>query len=127
MDDQLALVEVSEFLSDLNKYQVLDNATPYLAPDHPQLPAIVASLNARRPLIEEIGAECVLRDGERLRSSYLAQQAAAEELIGILRGRDRRAAVMGPKGPQLSATGMHPWVWGVAASLWDDGHRREAV
>ncbi len=22
---------------------------------------------------------------------------------------------------------MHPWVWGVAASLWDDGYRREAV
>lgn len=130
MDEQLALVEVTEFVSDLNQYKRLDEGTAY-GSEHPQMPALQAKLNGRRHLIEEIAAECDLKDAERLRNNglawFLIQIAAAEELEGIIRGRERRAAVMGPQGPQLSATHLHPWVWGVAASLWDDGYRREAV
>lgn len=32
-----------------------------------------------------------------------------------------------PRGPQLSATGLHPWVWEGALSLWGTGHYREAL
>jgi hypothetical protein len=32
-----------------------------------------------------------------------------------------------PQGPQLNATGLHPWVWDAAASLWNTGHHRQAV
>lgn len=32
-----------------------------------------------------------------------------------------------PRGPQLSAAGLHPWVWDAAASLWNTGHYRQAV
>jgi hypothetical protein len=52
---------------------------------------------------------------------------ACEELIGRLNTLEDEEAIFGAKGPQLSAKDMHPWVWGVAASLWDDGYRREAV
>ena len=130
MDDQLALAEVTIFLSELNQYKQLDAATPSYG-EHPQMPALRASLNGRRPLIEDIAAECGLKDSQRLRDYgmgwFLAQIAVTEELEGVLRGREPRAAIMGPKGPQLSADELHPWVWGVAASLWDDGYRREAV
>lgn len=27
----------------------------------------------------------------------------------------------------MAATQLHPWVWEVAARLWDNGHRKEAV
>jgi hypothetical protein len=130
MDEQLALQEVAEFLSDLIQYKRLDESTPY-GGEHPQTPGVKVSLNRRRPLIEEIAAECGLSEPERLRNNgmawFLIQIAATEELDGILKGRERRAAVMGPKGPQLSAIQLHPWVWGVAAPLWDDGYRREAI
>lgn len=127
MDDQLALAQVLEFLAEINQYEILDKSTPYLAPDHPQMPGVRASLNRQRPLIEEIAEECGLKDADRLRTVLTAQRAAAEELEGILRGRELRAAIMEPTGPRLAAAQLHPWVWGVAASLWDDGYRREAV
>jgi hypothetical protein len=31
------------------------------------------------------------------------------------------------RGPQVSAESLHEWVWSAAASLWDDGYRREAI
>ncbi|MFE5601945.1 TIGR02391 family protein [Streptomyces coelicoflavus] len=34
---------------------------------------------------------------------------------------------LGPVGPQLSASNLHPWVWEVARSLWETEHYRAAV
>ena len=34
---------------------------------------------------------------------------------------------MGPVGPRLVASELHPTIWGSAAKLWDDGHMRPAV
>ena len=48
-------------------------------------------------------------------------------LIGILENRDLLNEILDPVGPQLSAPRFHPWVWGSARDLWDDGHYREAV
>ncbi|MFD9440998.1 TIGR02391 family protein [Streptomyces sp. NPDC060006] len=34
---------------------------------------------------------------------------------------------LGPIGPQLSASDLHPWVWEAAKSLWETEHYRAAV
>lgn len=40
---------------------------------------------------------------------------------------EHMATIESLQGPQLSATGLHPWVWEGASSLWSTGHYREAV
>ena len=34
---------------------------------------------------------------------------------------------LGPLGPSLSVQQLHPWIWDVAKSLWDDSHYVDAV
>ena len=41
--------------------------------------------------------------------------------------QDEVAAALGDDAPELSAAGMHPWVWSGACSLWGSGHYAEAV
>lgn len=54
-------------------------------------------------------------------------EASCDRLLGLLENAGRLQEILGPKGPQLAASGLHPSVWGAAARLWDGGHRREAV
>jgi hypothetical protein len=46
---------------------------------------------------------------------------------GILADREALAKALGPQGPELRATGLHPWVWETAAPLWASNHYRQAV
>jgi hypothetical protein len=52
---------------------------------------------------------------------------ALRQAIGVLRGREILERALGPAGPRLSASHLHPWMWQAAATLWDDGHFRSAV
>lgn len=67
----------------------------------------------------------------RGRPSYLNQfehmRESALRALGVVRNRESIEAMLGPQGPQISAAGLHPWVWGSAATLWDTGHFRQAV
>lgn len=54
-------------------------------------------------------------------------RVAIIEAIAILEQREELAAIVGPVGPRVAATELHPVVWGAAAKLWDDGHTRAAV
>jgi uncharacterized protein (TIGR02391 family) len=45
----------------------------------------------------------------------------------VLRDAQEVAEILGPSGPRLSASELHPTVWSAAARLWDDGHYRQAV
>jgi len=54
-------------------------------------------------------------------------RVAIVEAIAILSQREELAQIVGPTGPRLSASELHPVVWGAAARLWDDGHARAAV
>lgn len=49
------------------------------------------------------------------------------EAIAILAQREELAEIVGPVGPRLVASELHPTIWGAAAKLWDDGHIRPAV
>lgn len=52
---------------------------------------------------------------------------AVDKLIGALQSQAKVEAILGPKGPQLVASQLHPWVWNAAVDLWHDGHYRQAV
>lgn len=55
---------------------------------------------------------------------------AREALVDLrahLASQDAIAAILAPSGPNLTAAGLHPRVWGAAAPLWDDGHLRQAI
>jgi hypothetical protein len=58
---------------------------------------------------------------------FTQARVAIVEAIAILEQREELAEVVGPVGPRLSASQMHPTIWGAAAGLWDDGHLRAAV
>jgi hypothetical protein len=58
---------------------------------------------------------------------FTQARVAIVEAIAILTQREELAAIVGPVGPRLSASELHPNIWSAAAKLWDDGHYRQAV
>jgi hypothetical protein len=77
---------------------------------------------------EELAAK-VVENEEGLYGSHPFTQArvAIVEAIAILAQREELAKIVGPVGPRLVASELHPTIWGAAAKLWDDGHIRQAV
>ena len=94
--------------------------------------ALRAQISKRVAFVEAIAVEAGLSEPERLRDWDVLYRtsnslAAIDELIGLLQSEEELEQVLGPTGPKLSASRMHPWVWEAAARLWDGGHRRSAV
>ncbi|MCG5462886.1 TIGR02391 family protein [Micromonospora sp. MED01] len=58
---------------------------------------------------------------------FTQARVAIVEAISSLAQREELAEIIGPVGPRLSASELHPTIWGAAAKLWDDGHLRAAV
>lgn len=58
---------------------------------------------------------------------YQANRDALVVLETRLAESERMAAILGPRGPQLSTASLHPTVWRAAAHLFDGGHYRQAV
>lgn len=56
-----------------------------------------------------------------------AQEAGVRSAVAILEGVIHELEALEPTGPQLDTGGLHPWVLGAIAGLWDDGHHRNAV
>ena len=77
---------------------------------------------------KELAAKVVEHD-EGLDGGHPFTQArvALVEAIAILAQREELAEIVGPIGPRLVASELHPTIWGAAAGLWDDGHIRPAV
>ena len=58
---------------------------------------------------------------------FTQARVAIVEAIAILAQREELAEIVGPVGPRLTASELHPAIWGAAAALWDDGYFRQAV
>lgn len=86
----------------------------------------------RQRLLEQI-AERIDPGGskDRFRRDFLGDGDSAEEaalrLRGILEFETDEKRILGPRGPSLSAEGLHPWVWKAAVNLWDNQHYKQAV
>lgn len=55
------------------------------------------------------------------------QMKAAKTAIAMLEAQLTLFTSAPPLGPAINVAGLHPWVAGVAASLWEGGHHRQAV
>lgn len=71
----------------------------------------------------------VVEHEEGMYGSHPFNQArtAIVEAIAVLAQREELASIVGPIGPRLVASELHPTIWGSASALWDDGHSRAAV
>jgi len=86
----------------------------------------------RQPLLEEI-AKQIDPGGptDRFKKDAAGSWAGVEEAVlrlrGILEFEADHKRILGPRGPTLSAEGLHPWVWAAAVNLWNSEHYGEAV
>jgi hypothetical protein len=58
---------------------------------------------------------------------FTQARVAIVDAIAILTQREELAEIVGPVGPRLIASDLHPAIWRAAADLWDDGHIRQSV
>lgn len=102
-----------------------------------QLSARIDEVRARTKLAHDVIAAMgeddlafrVVENNEGLsgRHPFTQARVAIVEAIAIVAQREELAEIVGPVGPRLSASELHPTIWGAAAKLWDDGHHRAAV
>lgn len=103
----------------------------------PQVDGLIDEVRARTKLAHDVIAAMgeiqlavrVVEHEEGLYGDHPFSQArvAIVEAIAILAQREELAKIVGPVGPRLSASELHPTIWGAAARLWDDGNLRAAV
>lgn len=147
-DPERALVVIDQFLHCLRHLRSPEEGwkgeltDPY---DHTDLPPrdefgtyheYVAFLKkvvvGRQHLLEQI-AERIDPGGskDRFRRELIGDWDSAEDaalrLRGILEFETDDNRILGPRGPSISAEGLHPWVWKAAVNLWDDRHYKQAV
>lgn len=134
MDDDAALAFLREFLArlDVSKsiYQ-MDTERYYALPQWQEQQDLI---NAMLPSIRLIGEQVDASTVPQLASQvsmytweWVHARTATNQLIGSIELREHVDGILGPTGPRLAATDLHPWVWSAAAGLWDDGHRRAAI
>lgn len=58
---------------------------------------------------------------------FRAQRDAAVHALARIRTEQEVGENLGPSGPSLSSSSLHPWVWEAARPLWGDGHYRAAI
>ena len=58
---------------------------------------------------------------------WYQHREAAERARAALAREEEVQRNLGDDAPRLSASHLHPWIWGGARSLWQSGHYREAV
>jgi hypothetical protein len=132
VDEAAAIPVVPEFLTLVKQLdQMYDGYGHYLdtAAYKSTKEAIARSLAPIKALIEVTDPSLMQQLTRGLSGSfgYSAAVSAVNELLGSLESAETTAALVGPKGPNLSASKMHPWVMKSAGPLWDGGHHAQAV
>jgi hypothetical protein len=141
MDDALAHKRLSEVLDLIDRYdemydrrwghgghtkdRALDSQLHQLEDD------VRGQTRFARDVITAMGdkelAAKVEEHSEVMQHSFIQARKAIVEAIAILAQREELARITGPVGPRLSASELHPAIWGAAAALWDNDHFRQAV
>ena len=118
-DSEAALEKLREFR------QLQERSDNYELGDAPQ--QLEAAIDHIQPLIEEIARSLDDKSVGAVAGLPHRAIAASNRLIGILERQEDFRQILGPAGPTLAASGLHPWVWHAVVNLWDGGHYKEAV
>ncbi|MGY1855399.1 TIGR02391 family protein [Modestobacter sp. SYSU DS0290] len=81
-------------------------------------PTVMTLLHALGEQVSRIGLEDWAQREHR---------RAVLRALGILADQGKLERALAPRGPELRAAGLHPWVWEAAAPYWPGGHYRSAV
>ena len=141
MDDERALELIKTWLTDQAKLEleatqlevVLDESLQRMNTQLFRIreDGLRSKLRMIRELASAIGehelAEDMIEFDHPYEGPWHGARRAVADLRGVIRNREELAAILGPVGPQLNASALHPVIWGAAANLWDDGHLRQAV
>jgi hypothetical protein len=142
MDDTLAHKRLSEVLDLIDRYEdMYDRRWGYIGNGRDE--SLDRQLNELEDEVRgqvRFAREIVARMGEggelapqidehsELVGHWFKQaRKAIIQAISILANREELARITGPVGPRLQASELHPAIWGAAATLWDNGHFRQAV
>ena len=129
MDSARALEKVEEYIALLRAYESTDVVVGRPIP--PEAARVRTEVNEGRDLIlkiaDEVGPEHRHAIARGLDGSYTSAVGPTERLAGAIRSIEEAEEILGPQGPQLSASELHPWVWEEAAPRWDAGFYRDAV
>lgn len=94
--------------------------------------AVLPRLELARQIAAHIGADELPIANAPDKGMYESHPFEANRnALVLLRTRlaeqERMVSVLGPAGPQLSTSSLHPTIWTAAARLFDGGHYRQAV
>jgi hypothetical protein len=123
VDVELAKKKVQGFYEQLGVSRAAYDRTSgsfeqYSYLDDPGFKSAETEIHKQIATIERIAAEFDDGLAQRIRTKsrygweHYEKVHACEEPLGRLNGQEEDEAIFGTKGPQLSATLMHPWVWG---------------
>jgi uncharacterized protein (TIGR02391 family) len=94
--------------------------------------AVLPRLELARQIAAHIGANDLPITRSPNKSMYESHpfetnRSALVVLRTRLSEQERMVSILGPAGPQLSTSSLHPTIWNAAAQLFDGGHYRQAV
>jgi uncharacterized protein (TIGR02391 family) len=130
MNYERALAEIDRFISELDRnHSLWENKLSDTDAGRTSFDGLTESIFLMQEIAGELEPQLVplLGPTTKLGWKWRGARDAAVRLRGILKNRERAESIVGPRGPQLAAVGLHVWVWEPAARLWDSGHYREAV
>lgn len=144
MDDALAHQRLNDDLKQIDRWGELYERRWAKRPPYQEHPELDSEVRERIDLIRkrtrfahdviaamgenELAARVVEHEeGQFGGHPFTQARLAIVEAVAILATREELAEVVGPIGPRLSASELHPAIWGAAAALWDDSYFPQAV
>ncbi len=133
MDTAWALEEMREFvgLTELVSPPASNSGVVFLGDD--RYPSGGEQIPGKVQVVEQILGRVVpdwrtsVEDPEPKKQRWQHHRRACLQAIAQLERADELRERLGENAPTLDVSGLHPWVWEGARSLWASGHYREAV
>lgn len=136
MDYEAALEAVNEWLDRLDLYAGARSKVGRTPAVQAEIDEHDRWLNERLPLMQLISSKLYPATKSRTavhkyaglgNVAWLGTREHVLQIRGFLSQQDDYRTIFATRGPQLSASALHPWVWDAAKHLWSDSHYRSAV
>lgn len=131
MDTNWVLKELSTFISLTELYRPPDPPGVSILGDSRRTRGarsdIVASAQVVEPILDRVVPEWRTSIAEDAKGRWQQHREAAQRAVVQIERAAEVAEKLGDSSPMIRASDLHPWVWEGARSLWQSGHRREAV